>query len=197
MGAPSVDLVISKGKTFEFALRYSAGTLVSREIQGIPSMVPVRLTVPSHGMPDDWPFRIICVKRPYELNGDYISTVVDEDTIELNGVVGQCWRGRWTHDGVIQYMPPSDLSGWAARAMLRRNIQDPDPILTFSTEPGSDGDIHIDPEESTFTLMLGDEASGNLPVINGVWDAEAIDPLGQVYELVGISKFYITDEVTR
>lgn len=197
MGAPTVELVIPKGKTFEFALRYSAGMLVSREITGIKSLVPVQLTVLDHGLPDNWPFRVVCVNRPYELNGDYISTVVDNDTIEINNLIGQCWHHKWSGGGVIQYPVPADIDGWTARAMFRRHIRDTEPLLTFTTEAGADGLFLVDPAESTFTLSLTAERAETLPVVSGVWDAEAVDPEGRVYPLVGVSPFSVSSEVTR
>lgn len=197
MGAPTVELVIPKGKTFEFALRYASGRMVSKEIAALPSLVPVRLTVPDHGMPDGWPFTVSCVVRPYELNGSYVATVVDDDTIEINDLVGQCWRHKWSGGGVIQYPAPADIDGWTARAMFRRTIRDEEPLLTFTTEAGADGLFLVDPAESTFTLSLTAERAETLPVVSGVWDAEAVDPSGRVYPLVGVSPFSVSNEVTR
>lgn len=197
MGAPTVELVIPKGKTFEFALRYASGRMVSKEIASLSSLVPVRLTVPDHGMPDGWPFSVSCVVRPYELNGDYVATVVDPDTIEINDLVGQCWRHKWSGGGVIQYPAPADIDGWTARAMFRRHLKDEEPLLTFTTEAGADGLFLVDPTESTFTLSLTAERAETLPVVSGVWDAEAVYPSGRVYPLVGVSPFIISNEVTR
>lgn len=197
MGAPTVELVIPKGKTFEFALRYASGGMVSKEIAALPSLVPVRLTVPDHGIPDGWPFKVDCVLRPFELNGDYVATVVDPDTIEINDLVGQCWRHKWSGGGVIQYPAPADIDGWTARAMFRRHIRDTEPLLTFSTEAGADGAFLVDPTESTFTLSLPASVSEQLQPTTGVWDAEAVAPDGRVYPLVSVSPFCITDEVTR
>lgn len=183
----AIDITLVKGKTFEFALRYASGRLVSREIEAVPSLVPVRLTVTGHGLPDGWPFTVTCVKRPHELNGEYTATVIDEDTIEINDLVGQCWRQSWSGGGVVQYPAPADITGWSARAMFRRHLRD----------PGADGLFVVDPAESTFTLQLEAEVSELLPTTAGVWDAEAIDPEGRVFPLVGVSAFCIEEEVTR
>ena len=197
MGAPIVELVIPKGKTFEFALRYASGKQVSREVEGIPSLVPVRITVPNHGIPDGWPFKVDCVQRPFEVNGSYVATVVDPDTIEINDLIGQCWRHKYSGGGVIQYPLPADIDGGTARAMFRRTIRDEEPLLTFTTEPVADGLFLVDPAESTFTLSLTAERAETLPVVSGVWDAEAVDPDGRVYPLVGVSPFRVSNEVTR
>jgi len=197
MGAPVIDLTIPKGKTFEFALMYAEGRLVSKAITGVPSLVPVRLTVPDHNLPEDWPFTVSCVRRPSELNGEYSATVIDVDTIEINGLVGQCWRHTWSSGGVIQYPAPGDITGWTARAMFRLRITDAEPVLSFTTAAGADGLFLVDPANSTFTLSLGAETAESLPVMRGVWDAEAIDPDGNVYPLVAVSPFCISNEVTR
>jgi len=202
MSAPIVELIIPKGKTFEQALFYAEGDGAPIEITGVPSLVPVRITIPAHGLPDDWPITIDCVNKPEELNGDYSVRVVDADTVSLlddegRFVVGQCWRRTWSGGGVVRYPALADLTGWTARAMFRRRIGDTEPVLTFTTEPGADGQFLVDPASSTFTMKLTAAAAEMLPLISGVWDAEAIDPSGRVYPLVAVSPFCFANEVTR
>ena len=148
-------------------------------------------------MPDDWPFSVACVRKPEELNGNHEATVIDVDTIEINGLVGECWRHTWSAGGVIEYQAPADITGWTARAMFRRRIGDTEPVLTFTTAAGADGLFLVDPLTSTFTLKLDAAAAELLPIMTGVWDAEAVDPSGRVYPLVAVSPFCITNEVTR
>lgn len=197
MGAPTVELVIPKGKTFEFALRYAASRYIYHPIQGVLSLVPVRLQVPSHGVLDGWPIEILCVERPYELNGKYVASVSDPDVIEINDLVGECWRHKWNAGGIVRYLAPADIDGWTARAMFRRHLKDEEPLLTFTTEAGADGLFLVDAAASTFTLSLSAAVSEALPITTGVWDAEAVDPEGNVYPLVGVSPFCVEAEVTR
>lgn len=99
--AEQIDLTITRGKTFEFGYLYADDEVRQVLITGMPSQVPLRLTVPGHGLPDGWPFWVSCVKSPVELNtsvesGDaaevmgadpYFVKVVDLDTIEVPGVI--------------------------------------------------------------------------------------------------------------
>lgn len=200
MDAPIIDLCIPKGKTFEFGLMYASDLQVHIPIAAIPSLAPVRLTVPNHGMPDGWPFDIQSMRRPEQLVGEgFIATVIDANTIELNHLVaGTDWRP-WTGDGVVSYLKPADIIGWSARAMFRRRINDPDPVLFFHADPeqSPDGLFLVEPAISTFTLKLDAERAEKLTAMSGVWDAEAIDPHGRVYPLTARSPFVIDEESTR
>jgi hypothetical protein len=202
MSAPEIELTIAKGKTFEQALFYAEGDGYPLEITGVPSLVPVRITIPSHGLPDDWPITIDCVTNPVELNGYYGVRVIDADTVSLldeenRFVVGQCWKRIWSGGGVVRYPAMANITGWTARAMFRRRIGDTVPVLTFTTEPGADGLFIVDPLTSSFTLTLSAQVTETLALMTGVWDAEAVDPLGRIYPLVAVSPFSVTNEVTR
>lgn len=210
MDAPTVPLTIVKGKTTEFALLYAEGELEFRAITGVVSYAPLVLTVPAHGLKDDWPIQISGVKQPRQLNSidpladhcytaeatHYTVRVVDADTIRLVNVNGTEWP-QYTTGGVIEYAVPADITGWTARAMFRKRIEDATPVLSFTTEAGADGLFLVDPAASAFTLLLSATVAEQLTVMTGVWDAEAIDPSGRVYQLVPVSPFSITNEVTR
>lgn len=193
-----LDITLTQGKDFELALMYASDELVYVPIAGVPSLAPVRLALPSHGMPDGWPFDIACVNRPSELNGrDYVAKVIDDDTVEINSLLGDCWRP-WSNDGVVVYRKPEDITGWSARSTWRRSVNSTDTVLTFHSDPSKnpDGLILIDPAASTFTLQL---ASGPAAALSGagVFDVEAIDPQGRVYPLTVVSRFQIDPEVTK
>lgn len=197
--APELDITLTQGKVFEFVLMYASDERVYMPIQAVPSVAPVRLTVPGHGMPDGWPFDISCVPRPDELNGrDYIARVIDADTIEINELLGACWR-TWSSGGIVSYQKPEDVTGWQARSIWRRSINSDDRILSFHSDPNEDADglIIIDPAESSFTLQLSSDTAELLPVVTGVFDVEAIDPQGRVYPLTSVSRFEVLPEVTR
>ncbi len=199
MGAPIIELCILQGKTLEFALQYAEDHFTYCDIVAVPSLVPVQLSVPSHGIPDGWPVTIQCVRRPDELNGDYLATVIDDDTIEINDLVGSCWRHQWSAGGHVRYPTPQDITGWSARATLRRRVGDDSAVLTFHSDPAQnpDGLIIVDPAEHSFTLKLDEAAAKQLQPMVGVWDAEVIDPAGNVFALVGVSPFEIAAEVTE
>lgn len=197
--AAELDITLTQGKTFELALMYASDERIYIPITGMPSVAPVRLTVPNHNMPDGWPFDIACVKRPDELNGrDYIATVIDQDTIEINDLLGACWRP-WSGEGILSYQKPEDIDGWQARSKWRRSVNSDETVLTFHSDPGegADGLILIDAINSMFTLQLNAEVAEQLPAITGVFDVEAIDPQGRVYPLTAVSQFSVEAEVTR
>ena len=60
--APEISLIITRGKTFEFAYRCAEDELLYRSITAMPVKAPVQLTVASHGVPDGWPVQVSCVK---------------------------------------------------------------------------------------------------------------------------------------
>ena len=66
MDAPIINLCIQQGKTLEFALRYAESRYSYCDIAAVLSLAPLRLALPSHGIPDGWPITIQCVKRPAE-----------------------------------------------------------------------------------------------------------------------------------
>lgn len=196
--AVELDITLIKGKTFELALLYASDERVYVPITGVPSLAPVRLTLPAHGMPDNWPFDIACVNRPSELNGrGYVAKVIDENTVEINDLLGSCWRP-WAGGGVVVYQKPDDIAGWQARSTWRRRINSPEAVLTFHSDPAeqADGQIIVDPDSSSFTLVLGDEIAEALPLGEGVFDVEGIDPDGKVWPLTDVSRFEVTPEVT-
>ncbi len=197
--AIELDITLTQGKTFELALMYASDERVYVPIAGVPSLAPVRLMLPGHGIPDGWPFDIACVNRPSELNGrDYVAKVIDDDTVEINSLLGDCWRP-WAGGGIVVYLKPQDIAGWHARSVWRRSVNSTDSLLTFHSDPaeGADGLIIIDPADSSFTLQLDAVTAEALPVVSGVFDVEAIDPQGRVLPLTGISRFEVGPEVTK
>lgn len=197
--AIELDITLTKGKTFELALMYASDERVYVPITGIPSLAPVRLTLLEHGMPDGWPFDIACVSRPEELNGrGYVAKVIDADTVEINSLLGTCWRP-WNAGGIVVYLKPEDITGWHARSVWRRSLNSTESVITFHSDPseGADGLIIVDPDMSTFTLQLDAEIAETLPACTGVFDVEAIDPQGRVFPLTAVSRFEIGLEVTK
>jgi hypothetical protein len=213
MDAPVVPLRIVKGKTLEFTLLYADSELEFRPITAVVSVAPLVLTVPGHGLKEDWPIQITGVKQPRQLNtadptlsgcGDipehYIVRVVDEDTIRLANVNGVEWPS-YTTGGVVSFYRPGDLAGCEARAHVRRRVNDAAAILEFASsglEPqATPGLIEIDVDASSITFVLDAEDAAELATQEAVWDAELVTANNRVRPLVSISPCYIGDEVTR
>lgn len=183
-----VNLTITRGKTFEYALLYAEGEVVYRPIEGIAERAPLRITVTEHGVPDGWPVRAQSVKAPAELNfkAAQFARVVDADTLEFNAYDATLWKP-FAGTGVIAFQKPMDLTGWTARATVRDKIGG--TVLM-------NWDIETDVEASAFVLSMSAEESAALTWTKGVYDAEAVSPDGKVYPLVAISGITVEREVT-
>lgn len=208
--AEQIDLTITRGKTFEFGFLYADDEPRQVLITGMPSKVPLRLTVIGHGLPDGWPFWVSCVKAPVELNTDidsdnanevmgadpYFVKVVDADTIEVPGVIASCWKA-FSGPGVLLTLPPVDLTGWQCRAQVRDRVGGT-VLFSWHSDPSvaADGTIEVDAVRGRFVLKMGAETAAGLLWKSGMYDAEVIAPNGAVYPLTAISKITVEDEVT-
>lgn len=201
MGAPVVDINIVRGKTFEFMFRYADEELVYLPITGMPNTAPVRLSIPSHCIPDGWPLRIEGVRQPVELNnadGDYyISSLIDSNTIELNAVRADLWR-TYVSGGLAIINRPFDLTGCSVRMQIRDRINSP-VLLTLSSDATTlpDGEIEIDVTLAAMIVRLSPAVTAAIDWTRGVYDLELITPGGDVYPITAISKVSIGAEVTR
>ncbi len=208
--AEQIDITITRGKTFEFGFLYADDEPRQVLITGMPSKVPLRLTVVGHGLPDGWPFWVSCVKTPAELNtgvdsddanevmsaDPYFVKVVDVDTIEVPGVVASCWKA-FSGPGVLLTRPPVDLTGWACRAQVRDKVGG-NVLFSWHSDPAEnpDGEAVVDEVLGAFFLKMDAGTAKDLDWKRGIYDAEAIAPGGEVYPLTAISSVTVEDEVT-
>ncbi|MCZ4321454.1 hypothetical protein [Pseudomonas anguilliseptica] len=208
--AEQIDIVITRGKTFEFGFLYADDEPRQVLITGMPSKVPLRLTVVGHGLPDGWPFWVSCVKSPAELNTSidsdsasevmdaepYTVKVVDADTIEVPGVIASCWRS-FSGPGVLITAPPIDLTGWQCRAQVRDKVGG-EVLFSWHSDPAENPDslAIVDVALSSFTLTMDAATAQALTWKKGKYDFEAIAPSGEVYPLTAISNIVVEDEVT-
>lgn len=198
--APEISLIITRGKTFEFAYRCAEDELLYRSITAMPVKAPVQLTVASHGVPDGWPVQVSCVKAPSELNTadgeSLIAKVVDGDTIEFNAVNAHCWKP-FSGPGVLVLNKPMDLTGWHCRAQVRDKVGG-EVLFTWHSDPAEspDGEAEVDAAASAFVLKIDAGVAAALAWKRGVYDLEAIAPGGEVYPVTAISPIEVADEVT-
>ena len=208
--AEQIDLTITRGKTFEFGFLYADDEPRQVLITGMPSKVPLRLTVVGHGLPDGWPFWVSCVKSPAELNTSidsdsasevmdaepYTVKVVDADTIEVPGVIASCWKS-FSGPGVLITAPPIDLTGWQCRAQVRDKVGG-EVLFSWHSDPAENPDslAIVDVALSSFTLTMDAATAQSLTWKKGKYDFEAIAPSGEVYPLTAISNIVVEDEVT-
>jgi hypothetical protein len=202
MSAPEIPITIYRGETFEFGIMYAEGEYVSPYpvITAMPQTAPARLTVENHGVPDGWPVRIECVKKPIELNtpaDDWVyPKVIDPDTLELNEVNAHCWQP-FSGTGLLIVPKPADITGWRCRAQVRTKPGG-DLLHTWDSDPAQNPDslVIVDVALSQFVLTMTAEQSEALEWSKGFYEAEVIAPGGQVYKLTAISPIEVTREVT-
>ena len=208
--AEQIDLTITRGKTFDCGFSCADDEPRQALITGMPSKVPLRLTVPGHGLPDGWPFWVSCVKAPAELNSaiesdnayevmaadPYFAKAVDVDTIEVPGVVAACWKS-FSGPGVLLTAPPVNLTGWHCRAQVRDKVGG-ELLFSWHSDPAEahDSVAIVDVALSQFVLPMDAATTAALTWKKGVYDVEAIAPDGRVYPLTAISQIAVEDEVT-
>lgn len=186
-----IDITIQQGKTFDFGVRCIDNEIIYKPISKLISQAPVILEVLDHGMPEDWPVTISCVKHPHELNTEYpvFATVKDKDTIEINKMTVCCKRP-YAGDGKIAYYKPYDLTGYTARASIRPSVHSKEIFYQWDQ-------VIVDPQHSAFILQIPAAITATFRWRNAVYDLEAISPSGKVISVVSPSQVIVEPEVTR
>lgn len=205
--APEVDLIIQRGKTFEHVMLYGGSDPVQVSITAMPSKIPLRLSVPGHGLVDGWPVWVLCVKAPADINSSsstdvaeviqsepYRARVIDADTIELPWVIAANWAA-YSGPGVLLAFPPEDLTGWVCRAQVRDKIGGA-VLFDWHSDPAQAPDGLIELSGSKITLTMDDATAAALSWKRAVWDAELVSPAGKVVPLVALSQITVEGEVT-
>ncbi len=181
-------LAIPLGHTFEFVFRIGTAVPVLRAIEAISKTAPVTLTVPNHGLTRDWPFRIEQLQAPTELNspeddpGDcYLADVVDPRTLRLAGVNGLGLKAFAGAAAVIRYYKPDDLTGLAARLLVRK-LAGGEVLATYSS---TEGGVRVEIDTASIVLALSALQTKAITWRQGVYDLELFDPLdaGRVYQI--------------
>lgn len=196
--APTFDLTIPRGKTFEFALLYADTQLIYKPIAAMVSQMPVRLQVLDHGIPEDWPVEVVGASSPQELNthGEPRNIrVVDKDTIEINTLRTTSPLRGSAH---VMYPEPIDLTGWSARAWVCERVGGA-VLFRWDSDATTapDGLIGIDVARSSFVLNIDAVTAANMPFSRGMWEMEATAPDGKVYAVIAISKIAVSSELVK
>lgn len=200
MAAPTLDLVISQGKTLTLAMRLGLPELVYKPVSAIVQTAPARLTVPAHGLPSEWPVRIESAATPLELNtagGQWKNALkIDANTIEFNEMNLSAAKPL-TGPAVMIYRRPRDITGWKFRMQIRDKVGGA-LLLDASSDvaDAADGTITLDVVNSSFTVEFTDETTAAITWLKGVYDIEAMLPDGTVVQVIAPSKVTIELEVT-
>lgn len=116
-----LDLPVVPGATNRKPLWLLQPEFVYKPIEKLEQSAPLRMRVPGHDLPADWPCWFEGVSGWSELNSDKlrqaprIARVIDEDTVELNELNG---RGTRASGGDLVYQLPVDLAGCTGRLLM-------------------------------------------------------------------------------
>lgn len=164
--ATKFPLHIVRGKTLVQPIQWASRTLASKAISGISFAAGFpRLTVVGHGMPDGWRGAVFgvegvpqinAVNTPLRLSDFRTCTVIDADTVELNGVVPVDANGfRWpdyVSGGFLTYYTPMDLSTR-------------EPVVVFKTKPGGTVLMSNRPADGALNVLTAAKDNTNKQVI--------------------------------
>ncbi|BAU76123.1 hypothetical protein [Metapseudomonas furukawaii] len=178
-----VPLRLFQGATFRDVLRLSQPTRVYRDIQSIQAVAPVRLVVPDHGVPSEWPVWVVGVQQWPEINRQPVTgrpwqaLRVDENTLEINtlSAVGQRPAG-----GQLIYLAPVDLISCTARMQIRDR---PGGQLLLELGSGPGQGLVIE-QAGTIRREISAVQTGALPAAAAVYDLEVTFADGSVLRWV-------------
>lgn len=184
-------LIVRQGETFTHVIMWATDEIVYKPITAVPSVAPLRLTVPSHELVTDVPVAVTAVKGMAELNAEidedgsvddasYMpATRIDQDTIELNGINAAGFKS-YVSGGYIQYMKPVDLGSYTKARMTIRDRVGGTALMELTSD---DGDIVINDTTKKITVTISDEDTAAITWKRGVYDIEIESDDGSVIRL--------------
>lgn len=196
MPSARIPLEITQGATFSKTFRLGTSRLAYRHIEAVTTDAPCVLTVPGHGMPNGWAFKISNCKGMLDLNLSryYQATVLDEDHVELNDVNAAGFRP-YTGGGIITYNVPENLEGCTAASHFRPSVESNEILLPSPLTTENDG-IIIDDVNKMITMQCTAVQAAAITWIKSVYDTELRFPLGVVKALAH-GPVAVIREVTR
>ena len=179
-------LEIIRGKTNRQSFGAADSENVYKQINSATQAAPCVISVPAHGMPDDWVFSIEGAKGMRALNRvGAQGRVIDAHHIELNDF-NALNEPAYTGGGVIVYAHPRDLTGYTARGKIRRSYGDSDGVLDLS--------LTVDISACAVNLEISEDDALSLQISAGVFDIELVNG-PEVEELIR-GKVTVLDEST-
>lgn len=187
------EILIQKGKTFNLIARWSTTPIIRKPITAISLITGApRLTVTGHGMPDGNDCAITQVLGMRQINaensppseGDYHEgTVIDANTIELNGVDASGFLP-YTGGGFLQFYTPVSLVGQTPRMTIKDKIGG---TILASTDPADapKNIITITPDVANKKMLISIPAAATAALTwkKGVTDLEMVSGTGEVVKL--------------
>lgn len=192
------DLEFKQGKTYLHEIRVEEKPVIYKNITGIANTAPVRLTVPAHGLVNNWPAAVTNVKGMVEINteannvkdGDYrAATVIDADTVDFNDINAAGFK-KYVSGGVLQYNTPIDLSGCTARMSVKDKVGGTE-LFRLDDQNGR---IVLNNTSKTVTLKVSASDTALMTFKKGVYELELETPTGEVF-LVMTGAVTVTKEI--
>lgn len=185
------EILITRGDTFSMVVLWEDRDVIVRKpitAISLASGAP-RLTVAAHGLPSAWRGYCTRVGGMREINAENIPpldsdfhevTVINADTIELNGVDpvndnGREWSA-YTSGGFFNFYAVKDLSSASARMQIKTK---PGGDLIASSEAADTPldiiDIDVSPSNKRTTIVIPAAATAALVAKSGVTNLEMVE----------------------
>jgi len=173
-----LNLSIRRGATNIVPVRIESSMWGYANITAVAQSAPLRITAPTHGLPDGWRAAIMNVKSvgefaatnnpPKDSERGRI-TLVDVNTVEFNAINGAAFRA-YTSGGQLAYRTPLDLAPYNGVRMDVKSKVGGDVLASFTLGNG----LRLDSALSAVWFEPTVEQSLMLPANNYVFDIELL-----------------------
>lgn len=208
------DLTIKQGKTFTLVIRAENKDVIVRKAITAISLASgaPRLIATGHGLTNGWRAAVTRAGGMRQINAENYpwkdadmqpATVIDGDTIELNGVTpcdeqGNEWPD-YTSGGFVEFYQPLDLASKTARMKIRAK-QDKTSTLQASSDV-ADAPLNVlalvtDNIAKAITLTIKATDSDDFAWKTGYYDIELVGPTADDVLELASGKITVTKEVT-
>lgn len=188
-------LTLLQGATFRKGWAQYEGDDVVKSIASISLGYPTTFTVMAHGLPTGViPVGIVNVTKLETSTVDpadrVIARKVDVNTFTVD--VDSSDFTAYVSGGYLVYTPPKDLTGYTARAQLKKKVTSEDVIWELSDSDG----ITLGGTEGTIDIEISAERTADVVFSKTFMQVELIAPDGTVERPIDV-KFVLSKEVTK
>lgn len=199
---PKLTVQARIGASTDAAIRLETSELRFIAITGMAKTAPLRVTAPSHGIPDLWYAAVIDARGMTEMNAVdsnkiresefHQVTVIDTNTVDFMDISSASFS-TYTGGGYLAFYVPMDLTVYtSARMDVKRRVGG-DVELALNT---TDGTLEIEASTSSVWIRLDDTALAALPAREYVFDIELISATAVDAICSAESVFEVLPEVT-
>lgn len=193
----SYDFTINQGESVAMPFYWYSGTPVTKAITAITLAYPPVFTAVGHGLPtEEIPATINSIRVPRSLNTPDGETVyalkTGTDTFSV-AELNASGLSAYTTGGYLRYTPPTDITGYTARMMLRTSVSS---VATLASYTSTGGELVLGTTNGKITLTLTAAVSAALSFDTAVYDLELVSAAGIVTR-VASGTITLSKEVTR